>query len=144
MKKLKYSPDAREKLKQIKQYVTQKFGADTANKVIKELAKDVRDLQHFENKGVSVESVLGIPCDYRMLYTHHNYVCYQIKADVIKIQIYIMKKRILCGSSLGLRLLQKKWRIIGKSSGNILATENQQAKINDVIEVETGVYLHKT
>jgi len=24
-----------------------------------------------------------------------------------------------------------------------LATENQQARINDVIEVKTGVYLHK-
>jgi len=28
--------------------------------------------------------------------------------------------------------------------GNILATENQQTIINDVIEVKTGVYLHKT
>jgi len=28
--------------------------------------------------------------------------------------------------------------------GNILATENQQAIINDVIEVKTGVYLYKT
>jgi len=28
--------------------------------------------------------------------------------------------------------------------GNILATENQQAIINDVIEVKTGVYLHET
>ena len=27
--------------------------------------------------------------------------------------------------------------------GNILATENQQARINDVIEVKNGVYLHK-
>jgi len=27
--------------------------------------------------------------------------------------------------------------------GNILATENQQAIINDVIAVKTGVYLHK-
>ena len=27
--------------------------------------------------------------------------------------------------------------------GNILATENQQTIINDVIEVKTGVYLHK-
>ena len=27
--------------------------------------------------------------------------------------------------------------------GNILATENQQAIINDVIDVKTGVYLHK-
>lgn len=28
--------------------------------------------------------------------------------------------------------------------GNLLATENQQAIINDVIEVKIGVYLHKT
>ncbi len=27
--------------------------------------------------------------------------------------------------------------------GNILATENQQAIINDVIEVKNGVYLHR-
>jgi hypothetical protein len=27
---------------------------------------------------------------------------------------------------------------------NIWATENQQARINDVIEVKTGVNLHKT
>jgi hypothetical protein len=31
-----------------------------------------------------------------------------------------------------------------KGGGNILATENQQAIINDVIEVKKGVYLHKT
>lgn len=85
MKKLKYSPDAHEKLKQIKQHVTQKFGADIAGKVMKEMSKSIRDLQQFENKGVSVESVLGIPCDYRMLYAQHNYVFYQIEADIIKI-----------------------------------------------------------
>ena len=28
--------------------------------------------------------------------------------------------------------------------GNFLATENQQAIINDVIDVKMGVYLHKT
>lgn len=85
MKKLKYSPDAREKLKQIKRYIVQNFGIDTANKVVKEMTKAFRDLQQYENKGVSVDSVLGIPCDYRMLYVRHNYVFYQIEADVIKI-----------------------------------------------------------
>ncbi|MCM1252193.1 MAG: type II toxin-antitoxin system RelE/ParE family toxin [Clostridium sp.] len=93
MKKLKYSPDAREKLKQIKQYVEQKFGTDTAGKVISELTKSFRDLPQFENKGISVESVLGIPCDYRMLYIQHNYVFYQIEPDVIKIiDIYSEKE----------------------------------------------------
>ena len=85
MKELEYSPDVREKLKQIKQYVTQKFGFDTANKVIQEMTRSLRDLQQFENKGIFVESVLGIPCDYRMLYVQHNYLFYQIQADVIKI-----------------------------------------------------------
>jgi hypothetical protein len=28
--------------------------------------------------------------------------------------------------------------------GNILATENQQAIINDVVDIKIGVYLHKT
>jgi hypothetical protein len=28
--------------------------------------------------------------------------------------------------------------------GNIMATENQQAIINDVIDVKMGVYLHET
>lgn len=28
--------------------------------------------------------------------------------------------------------------------GNILAAENQQVIINDVIDIKTGVYLHET
>lgn len=85
MKEVKYSPDAREKLKRIKQHVRQEFGIDIANKVISEVIKSIRDLKQFENKGVSVESVLGISCDYRMLYIRNNYVFYQIKDDFIKI-----------------------------------------------------------
>ncbi|MCM1026845.1 MAG: type II toxin-antitoxin system RelE/ParE family toxin [Clostridium sp.] len=85
MKKLKYSPDVREKLKQIRRDVTQKLGIDTANKVIREMTNSFRDLQQFENKGVSVENIVGISCDYRMLYIQHNYALYQIEADAVKI-----------------------------------------------------------
>ena len=104
MKEVKYSPNAREKLKQIKQYVRQGFGIETANKVIKEMMKSIRDLKHFENKGASVESTLGISCDHRMLYVKSNYVFYQIRDDVIK----IVDKRILCGSFLASRRQQMK------------------------------------
>ncbi len=91
MKKLKYSPDAREKLKQIKRDVTQKFGVDT--------------LQQFENKGVSVESVLGIPCDYRMLYVHHNYAFYQIEADAIKIIDIYNEKEDFMQKLFGIKMI---------------------------------------
>lgn len=85
MKRLEYSPNACEKLKQIKRYVIQNFGNETANKVIKEITKSIRDLQWFEEKGISVETALGIPCNYRMLYVRHNYVFYLIDVYTIKI-----------------------------------------------------------
>ena len=60
------------------------------------MMKCIRDLQQFENKGVSVERVLGIPCDYRMLYVQHNYVFYKVEADVVKItDIYNEKEDFL-------------------------------------------------
>ena len=34
-------------------------------------------------------------------------------------------------------------QILRYNNGNILATENQQAIIGDVIDVKMGVYLHK-
>ena len=40
-------------------------------------------------------------------------------------------------------LEKNKQNRVGKD-GNILATENQQARIIDVIEVKIGVYLHET
>lgn len=83
MKKLKYSPDAIEKLHKIKQDITIKYGAEAANNVIKKMTKSFRDLQQFENKGPSVESVIGIPCDYRLLYVQHNYVFYCVKDDTV-------------------------------------------------------------
>lgn len=46
-----------------------------------------------------------------------------------------------------MKFIQKNWNIDGfnvlYTSGNIFVTENQQAIINDVIEVKDGVYLYK-
>lgn len=70
--KLKYSPDAIEKLYEIKKDITVKYGAKTAKVMIAKMTKFFRDLQKFENKGLSVESVRGIPCEYRLLYVQHN------------------------------------------------------------------------
>lgn len=85
MKKLQYSPDAIEKLHEIKQEITLKYGAGKAKSVIQEMTRAFRDLQQFENKGPSVENLIGIPCDYRMLYVQHNYAFYRIEGDVVRI-----------------------------------------------------------
>ena len=85
MKKLQYSPDALEKLHEIKQDITARYGAEKAKAVIREMTKAFRDLQQFENKGPSVENLIGIPCDYRMLYVQHNYAFYRIEGNVVRI-----------------------------------------------------------
>lgn len=85
MKKLQYSPDVIEKLHEIKQEITLKYGAGKAKSVIQEMTRAFRDLQQFENKGPSVENLIGIPCDYRMLYVQHNYAFYRIEGDVVRI-----------------------------------------------------------
>ncbi len=85
MKKLQYSPDALEKLHEIKQDVTVRYGAEKAKSVIRKMTRAFRDLQRFETKGPSVENLIGIPCDYRMLYIQHNYAFYRIEENVIRI-----------------------------------------------------------
>lgn len=83
MKKLKYSPGAIEKLQAIKKEIIGKYGYETAKRVMKEMTKSFRELQQFENKGPSVEGVIGVPCDYRFLYVQHNYAFYRVQDDTI-------------------------------------------------------------
>ena len=62
-------------------YYTQN-GNDVANKVMKKMINSIQDLQIYDNKGPSVEKVIGIKCDYRMLYVQHNYVFYKTTKNV--------------------------------------------------------------
>lgn len=83
MKQLKYSLNALEKLHEIKRDITVRFGTDVANAVLKNMTKSFRELQQFAFKGPSVESIIGIPCDYRFLYVHHNYAFYRVEEDTV-------------------------------------------------------------
>lgn len=83
MKKIMFSPDAKQKLVQIREEITFKYGAETAKKIISKMLSAFGELQMFENKGSSVESIIGVPCDYRILYVQHNYAFYRVEQDTI-------------------------------------------------------------
>ncbi len=83
MKKLRYSPEAAEKLKSIKYEVEDTYGKEIARRVVGNMTKAFRRLQHFEKSGVSVERAIGIPCDYYMVYMEHNYGFYRITEDTV-------------------------------------------------------------
>ena len=87
--KLKYSPDASDKLKEIKKQISASIGKDVAAKIVSRIMKEIRGLQDNPEKGPSVESMLNIPTNYRFLHVEHNYIFYRIEDDtVFVIDIY--------------------------------------------------------
>lgn len=81
--KLKYSPDASEKLRDLKKQITGAYGNPTAVKVISKITSEIRSLQDTPCKGASVEALLGIPTPYRFLHVEQNYVFYRRENDTI-------------------------------------------------------------
>lgn len=81
--KLKYSPDARDKLREINKQIMNYNSKDVATKVVSGIMKDIRGLQDNPEKGASVEALLGIHTPYRFLHVEHNYVFYRVEKNII-------------------------------------------------------------
>lgn len=83
MKKVEYSLIVRQKLKDLRKELTERFGAEVSRKSVKQIMDAAKGLGVFETKGVSVSAMYDIECDYRYLYVGHNYLFYRIEPDQI-------------------------------------------------------------
>jgi len=83
LKKVEYSQPARQRMKKLREELTEKFGTDVSKKAIKKITSAIRGLSEFEKKGVAVSSMYDVDCDYRYLYVSHNYLFYRIERDRI-------------------------------------------------------------
>ena len=93
MKKIKYTPDAADKLRDMKSTITTQYGSKKAKEIVGEITKAIRGLEENEKKGPSVEAMFGVPSDYRYIFVSKNYVFYDIESDVIRvINIYNEKE----------------------------------------------------
>lgn len=93
MKKIKYSPDAADKLRVIKQGISDLYGKSIASKILKIITKQIRKLEMNDKLGLSVESMFDIPSEYRYIYVMHNYIFYKVEHDYIRIiNIYYEKE----------------------------------------------------
>ena len=89
MKKIKYSPDAAYKLKEIKESISKIYGKDSAKRIVKCITDTVRDLSGKENIGVRVSQLFDVDTDYRYIYVQKNYVFYRIeKENIYIVNIY--------------------------------------------------------
>lgn len=85
MKKIKYTPDAADKLRELKKTITQSYGTDKATEIVKKITDAIRDLGTNEKKGSAVSQMFDVDTDYRFLFISHNYVFYRIEDECIRI-----------------------------------------------------------
>lgn len=73
--RIKYSPDASEKLRQMRKYIGQKR--------ISRIIKAIRGLLGTPYKCPAVEHVLGISNPYYFLHVERHYVFYRVENDIV-------------------------------------------------------------
>ncbi len=85
MKKIKYTPDAAEKLRALKTAISQEYGLDSAKKIVKSITNAIRGLCDYEEKGLEVSKMFDVVSDYRYIFISKNYVFYRIEENYIRI-----------------------------------------------------------
>lgn len=85
MKKIKYTPDATEKLRALKATISQEYGVDNARKIVKNITDAIRGLSDYEEKGPEVSKMFDVVSDYRYIFVSKNYVFYRIEEKYIRI-----------------------------------------------------------
>lgn len=83
MKKIKYTPDAADKIRALNQYITHHYGSDKAQKIIRIITDAVRGLSQNERKGVKASNMFDIVTDYRYIFIAKNYIFYRIEEEYI-------------------------------------------------------------
>jgi toxin ParE1/3/4 len=85
MQKVQYSSAAVEDLQQIREYISENWGENVASKTLKKIVFDVRMLEQYPFLGTNLGKVIGVPTEYRYLFTERNYVFYRIELDKVLI-----------------------------------------------------------
>ena len=85
MKKIKYTPDAADKLRALKSEISQEYGSDSAKKIVKSITDAIRGLCDYEEKGPEVSKMFDVVSDYRYIFVSGNYVFNRIEDKYIRI-----------------------------------------------------------
>ena len=85
MKKIKYTPDAADKLRELKKSISQEYGSNSANKMVKNITDAIRGLCDYGDKGPEVSKMFDVTTDYQYLFVSGNYVFYRVEDKYIRI-----------------------------------------------------------
>lgn len=75
---VEFSQIVRQKMKILKMYLNEQFGAETAQKILKQIMESARNLAVYPQQGIRISSLFDVDTDFRCLYVKHNYLFYYI------------------------------------------------------------------
>lgn len=85
MKRIKYTPDAADKLRALNKLLLLQYGTHKAKTIMANITSAIRNLTENERIGPSVAEMFGVDSDYRYLFISKNYVFYKSESDCIRI-----------------------------------------------------------
>jgi len=94
--KIRYSPDASDKLRNLKQ--------TAGSKTVRNLMNAINGLTANPRKCPSIENMLEIPSPYYFLHAEHNYVFYRIEYETIFVTDIYHEREDFMWKMFGIRL----------------------------------------
>lgn len=85
MKRIKYTPDAADKLRKLRTEIENQYGTNKSKEIIKTITNAIRGLCNNEKIGPEVSQMFDVDTDYRYLVVLNNYVFYRIEDKCIRI-----------------------------------------------------------
>ena len=85
MKQIKYSPEARRDLQNIKKYIEEEWDGNIAQKVMVLLMGRIRSLEKHPKLGVDISDMFDVISDYKYLVVKKNYVFYRLEGKYVRV-----------------------------------------------------------
>lgn len=85
MRKLVYSPDAIQDIKDLKHRLQLQFGRQKSREHIEQVRSGIKNLRKYPDVGISAKDRWEIDSEYLVAYIHHNYVFFTVTEDEVRI-----------------------------------------------------------
>lgn len=105
MKKIIYTPDAADKLRNMNNAIYSQYGSKIAKSIMRSMTKAIHGIADNENIGPSVEKMFGLQSPYRYIFVARNYVFYSVEPKCIKIINIYNEKEDFMQSLFGIKTI---------------------------------------
>ena len=85
MSRVEYSPLALYDLNHLRDYITDNWGKNVANGILKRITFDIRRLEQYPLSGVNLGKIIDVSTEYRYLFSEKNYIFYPMELDRVRI-----------------------------------------------------------